>query len=396
MGTISRRDFMKMSGAIAGMAVLAGCGGGSGSSSSDGGSEGGSIKVGLLGPYSGDVAQYGLAVRNGAELYVKQVNEAGGINGKQIELDTMDEKGDSTEAVNAYNKMVEDGVVAILGDVTSTPSIAVAQQSQNDNMPLVSASTTAAAFVEAGPNVFRACITDPFQGKLMADFAADQGYKNVATIFNSGGDYEVGVANAFVEEAKAKGLTVTTEQGYAAGDVDFNSQLTTILATNPDAIMCPNYYQDDGKIVTQARQQGYTGVFLGADGWSGVLDYASAEDLEGCFYDCSFTANNDDEKVQKFISDYKAEYDADPGNFDALGYDAAIVILNAIETVEKDGKAEYGTDDYKQAIVDAIASGTADGVTGTIKYEGTGDPVKPTLVLTFEGGVEKVFTTVEA
>ena len=392
---VSRRGFLKGSAAVAGlgmMGALAACGGGSGSS--EGGSD--TIKVGLLGPYSGDVAQYGLAVRNGAELYVKQVNEAGGINGKQIELDTMDEKGDSTEAVNAYNKMVEDGVVAILGDVTSTPSIAVAQQSQNDNMPLVSASTTAAAFVEAGPNVFRACITDPFQGKLMADFAADQGYKNVATIFNSGGDYEVGVANAFVEEAKAKGLTVTTEQGYAAGDVDFNSQLTTILATNPDAIMCPNYYQDDGKIVTQARQQGYTGVFLGADGWSGVLDYASAEDLEGCFYDCSFTANNDDEKVQKFISDYKAEYDADPGNFDALGYDAAMVICTAIKTVEEAGSAEYGTDDYKQAIIDAIASGTAEGVTGDIKYEGTGDPVKPTLVLTFEGGAEKVFTTVEA
>lgn len=392
MANISRRSFLKASGASAAALSLAACG-----NSGSGSSESSSIKIGILGPFSGDVAQYGLAVRNGAELYFS-LNPT--INGKTVDLDEEDEKGDATEAVNAYNKMIDNGVVAILGDVTSTPSIAVAQASVSNNTPLVSASATAADFISYGSNAFRACITDPYQGKLMADFAAEQGYKTVGTIYNSGGDYEVGVNNAFVEEAQSKGITITTQQGYASGDVDFNSQLTSIIATNPDAIFCPNYYQDDGKIVTQARQQGYKGAFMGADGWSNIVggseEYASAEDLEGCFYDCSFVSENEDEKVQQFISDYKDKFNEEPSNFCALGYDAAMVLASAIETVEKDGKATYGTDDYEQAIIDAIASGTVDGVTGTIKYEGTGDPVKPTLVITFENGSQKVYKTIEA
>ena len=228
----------------------------------------------------------------------------------------------------------------------------------------------------------------------------DRFLDKLGTIYNSGGDYEKGVNDAFVEEAGKKGITITTQQGYADGDVDFNGQLTAIIATSPDAIFCPNYYQDDGKIVTQARQQGYKGVFMGADGWSNIVggseEYASAEDLEGCYYDCSFVSENPDEKVQKFISDYKAKFNDEPSNFCALGYDAAMVMANAIETVEKDGKAKAGTADYSQAIIDAIASGSVDGVTGTIKYEGTGDPVKPTLVITFKGGAQEVFQTVEA
>ncbi|MGN0054962.1 MAG: ABC transporter substrate-binding protein [Atopobiaceae bacterium] len=391
----SRRGFIKMAGAATlaagGASVLAGCGNGSSNSDSS------TIKIGVLGPYSGDVAQYGLAVRNGIDLYFEQNPQ---IAGKNVELDEEDEKGDATEAVNAYNKMVEGGAVAVLGDVTSTPSIAVAQQSVNDNIPLISASATAADFVSYGKNAFRACITDPYQGKLMADFAASEGYKTVGTIYNSGGDYEKGVNDAFVEEAQSKGINVTTQQGYAAGDVDFKSQLTTIIGTNPDVIFSPNYYQDDGKIVTQARQLGYKGIFMGADGWSNIVggseEYASASDLEGCFYDCSFVAENPDEKVQQFIKDYQAKYNEAPSNFCALGYDAAMVMAKAIETVENDGKAKYGSDDYKQAIIDAIASGSVDGVTGTIKYDGTGDPVKPTLVITFKDGKQSVYKTVEA
>lgn len=393
---MSRRDFVKLSGisaaGLGGVSILSACGGTSSSDDSV-------VKVGLMGPYSGDVAQYGLAVRKGAELYVKQLNAQGGVGGKQVELDIQDEKGDATEAVNVYNKMVESGVVAIIGDVTSTPSIAVAQASVKDNMPLVSASATAADFVVHGPNAFRATITDPYQGKLMADFAAKQGYKSVATIYNSGGDYEKGVNDAFVKQCAANGISVTTQQGYAQGDVDFRAQLTSILATNPDAILSPNYYQDDGKIVTQARQQGYKGVFLGADGWSNIIggseEYASAADLEGCFYDCAFVLENQDEKVQKFVKEFNDEYGENPTNFCALGYDAAMVVMNGIKTA-LEGGAKLSTDDGKQAIIDGIAQGSVDGVTGTIKYDGTGDPVKPTLVITFEGGAQKVFDTIEA
>ncbi|SER41095.1 ABC transporter substrate-binding protein [Parafannyhessea umbonata] len=391
-----RRDFVKLSGisavGLGAASILSACGG-SGSSSSD------TIKVGLMGPYSGDVAQYGLAVRKGAELYVKQLNADGGLDGKKIELDTQDEKGDATEAVNVYNKMVEGGVVGIIGDVTSTPSIAVAQVAAGDNMPLVSAAATAADFVSFGPNAFRACITDPYQGKLMADFAASQGFKTVATIYNSGGDYEKGVNDAFVARCKEIGLSVATEQGYQSGDVDFKGQLTSIIAVKPDAVLSPNYYQEDGQIVTQARQLGYTGAFLGADGWSNIVggdqEYASAEDLEGCFYDCSFVIENESEDVQKFVKAFQDEYGEAPTNFCALGYDAAMVLLGGIKTALSKG-VDLSSDDGRQAIVDGIAQGSVDGVTGTIKYDGSGDPVKPTLVITFEGGSQKVFDEVGA
>ena len=391
---VSRRQFVQASAvAMAGLS-LAACGG------NEGGSEGGdgasSIKVGILGPHTGDVANYGIACRNGAQLYFDQLNEDGGINGKQVEYLVEDEQGDPTQAVTAYNLLVEQGVVGIVGDVTTGPTTAVAQQSVNDNMPCVTPSATAAEIVTYGNNTFRACVTDPEQGRIMAAFANEQGYKNIGTLFLKGDDYNEGVNNAFVEEAKALGITITTEQSYSAGDVDFNSQLTTIIATNPDAILAPNYYEDDGLIVTQARQQGYTGVILGVDGWSGVADYASAEDLQNCYYCCAFSSANDEGLAAQFTADYEAAYGETPTNFCALGYDAAMVLAAGIAAAEEAG-LEAGSDEYLQAVIDGIAAGSVEGVTGTIAYEGTGDPVKSSLILTFtEDGAEEVFETIDA
>lgn len=393
MGMMNRRQFVGASALAAAGLGLAAC---SGNASSGSGS-GSTIKVGLMGPYTGQVAQYGIAVRDGAMLYFDQVNEAGGVNGKKLEISSQDEKGDATEAVTVYDKMVQDGVTGVVGDVTSTPTIAVAQKSVADNMPCVTASATATDVITYGKNFFRACITDPFQGKVMAQFAGKQGYKKVATIFNSGGDYEVGVNNAFVETCKAEGIEVTTQQGYPDKSVDFSAQLTAILATSPDAILSPNYYEDSGKIVTQARQLGYKGVFLGADGWANIVggdqDYASAADLEGCYYDASFSASNDEANVQKFISDFKAKYNSAPSNFNALGYDAAMLMVAGIKAAEEKG-LKAGADDYKQAVIDGIANGSVDGVTGKISFSGTGDPVKSTLIITFKGGKEVIADTI--
>ena len=259
---VSRRNFLQVSAAGVALLGLAGCNGSS--DSADGGEGGsGSIKVGIMGPHTGDNSSYGLACLNGAQLYFKQLNEDGGVNGKQIEPVVYDEKGDATEAVNAYNRLVqEDGVTGIVGDVTTGPTIAVAQASVADNMPCVTPSATAADVVTYGSNYFRACVTDPEQGRVMASFASEQGYKNVATLYLSGSDYSEGVNAAFCEEAEALGITITSQQSYAEGDVDFKAQLTNIIDTNPDAILVPNYYQDDGMIVNQARTQGYDKVFL--------------------------------------------------------------------------------------------------------------------------------------
>ena len=394
---VSRRNFLQVSAAGAALLGLAGCNGDSGDSGSEGGSgDSGTIKVGILGPHTGDVANYGIACRNGAQLYFDQLNADGGINGKQVEYLVEDEQGDPTQAVTAYNLLVEQGVVGIVGDVTTGPTTAVAQQSVNDNMPCVTPSATAAEIVTYGSNTFRACVTDPEQGRIMAAFANEQGYKNIGTLYLKGDDYNEGVNNAFVEEAQALGITITTEQSYSAGDVDFNSQLTTIIATNPDAILAPNYYEDDGLIVTQARQQGYTGVILGVDGWSGVADYASAEDLQNCYYCCAFSSANNEGLAAQFTADYEEAYGETPTNFCALGYDAAMVLAGGIAAAEEAG-LEAGSDDYLQAVIDGIASGSVEGVTGTIAYEGTGDPVKSSLVLTFsEDGSEEVFETIDA
>ena len=391
--SVSRRHFLQVSAAGAAMLGLAACNGNEGGS---GEGEGGSdtIKVGILGPQSGSVSNYGIACANGAKLYFDQLNADGGINGKTVEYSVEDEKGDATEAVNAYNMLVESGVVGIVGDVTTGPTVAVAQASVADNMPCVTPSATAADVVTYGANYFRACVTDPEQGRVMANFAAEQGYKNVGTLFLNGDDYSQGVNDAFVEEAEAKGITIAAQESYADGDVDFSGQITNLLGAGVEAILVPNYYEDDGMIVTQARANGYDGVFLGVDGWSGIVggdqDYASAADLHDCYYCCAFTASNDDESVQQFISDYTDAYGEAPTNFCALGYDAAMVLANGIKSAEEAG-LEAGSEDYKQAVIDGIADGTVEGVTGSISYEGTGDPVKSSLIITFnEDGTEKV------
>lgn len=397
---VSRRSFLQVSAASVALLGLAGCNGSNDSASAgEGGS--GSIKVGIMGPHTGDNSSYGLACLNGAQLYFKQLNEDGGVNGKQIEPVVYDEKGDATEAVNAYNRLVqEDGVTGIVGDVTTGPTIAVAQASVADNMPCVTPSATAADVVTYGSNYFRACVTDPEQGRVMANFASEQGYKNVATLYLSGSDYSEGVNAAFCEEAEALGITITSQQSYAEGDVDFKAQLTNIIATDPDAILVPNYYQDDGMIVNQARTQGYDKVFLGVDGWSGIYggseNYAEAANLHDCYYCCAFSSSNKSETATAFVEAYEAEYGETPTNFCALGYDAAMVLANGLAAAEEAG-LEPGSEDYKQAVIDGIASGTVEGVTGSISYEGTGDPIKSSLIITFaEDGTEETFEVLEA
>ena len=397
---VSRRQFVTGSAAAALALGLVGCGGNNGGDSA-GDDAATSIKVGIMGPHSGDNAQYGLACLNGAQLYFDQLNADGGINGKEIETFVYDEKGDATEAVNAYNSLVQnDGVTGIVGDVTTIPSIAVAQASVADNMPCVTPSATAADVVTYGTNTFRACVTDPVQGVVMANFASKQGYKNVATLYKTGDDYNEGVNKAFCEEAESLGITITTQESYSDGDVDFNTQITNILATNPDAILLPNYYNEDGMIVTQARQQGYDKVFLGVDGWSGIYggseNYADAADLHDCYYCCAFSASNESDVTKQFIADYEAAYDETPTNFCALGYDAAMVLAAGLTAAEEAG-LEAGSEDYKQAVIDGIFASTVDGVTGSISYEDNGDPVKSSLIITFaEDGSEVTFDTIEA
>ena len=375
---ITRRQFMAAAGVVAAASALTACGGSSASTaaSSAAGSaaaSGSTIKVGVMGPLTGDASVYGQAVVNGASLYMKQVNADGGVNGKQLEIIAMDEQGDETQ----------------VGDVTTAPTLAVAAESAEYNMPMVTASATAEAVTydaetdTVNGNVFRACFTDPFQGVKMADYAYEKlGYTKAAVIFLKGKDYNEGLAENFAKEFEAKGGTVVDQESYSEGDVDFKTQLTSILGKNPEMVFCPNYYQEVGQILAQAESIGLTVPFLGGDGWDGLEGYATADQLKDSYF-CACYAKGSN---TAFEDAYKAEYgEAYPNGFAPLGYDAAMTVVYGIKAAEEQG-LEAGSDEYKQAVIDAIAGGTIEGITGTFTFDEHHNPVKSTAILTYVDG----------
>ncbi|MGN0707738.1 MAG: ABC transporter substrate-binding protein [Faecalibacterium sp.] len=393
---ISRRNFLAAAGVAAAAGVLTACGGSSASSTaassttaSAGAASGATIKVGVLGPLTGEVSVYGKAVVNGATLYLNQVNEKGGINGKQLEIITMDEQGDATQAVTCFTKMCDQGITGLIGDVTTTPTLAVVAESQDYNMPMVTASATAEAVTYDAEtdtvytNVFRTTFTDPYQGVKMADYAFQKlGYTKAAVIFKKGADYNEGLAENFENEFAAQGGTIVASESYSEGDVDFKTQLTTILGKAPEVVFCPNYYEEVGQILAQAESVGLDVPFLGGDGWDGVAGYATAEQLADGF----FCANYATGASAEFESAYQAAYgEAYPNGFAPLGYDAAITLCFGIQAAE-DAGLEAGSDDYKQAMIDAIKGGTIEGVTGTFTFDEHNNPVKTAAILTFDNG----------
>ena len=310
-------------------------------------------------------------------------------NGKQIEILTEDEQGDATQAVNCFTKMVDEGMTALIGDVTTTPTLAVVAESADYNMPMVTASATAEAVTydaetdTVNGNVFRACFTDPFQGVKMADYAYEKlGYKKAAVIFLKGKDYNEGLAENFAKEFEAKGGTIVDQESYSEGDVDFKTQLTSILGKNPEVVFCPNYYQEVGQILAQAESVGLTVPFLGGDGWDGLEGYATADQLKDSYF-CACYAKG---SSAAFEDAYKAEYgEAYPNGFAPLGYDAAMTVVYGIKAAEEQG-LEAGSDEYKQAVIDAIAGGTIEGITGTFTFDEHHNPVKSTAILTYVDG----------
>ncbi len=365
----------------------------SGSAASDG-----EITIAFIGNTTGDYAQYGIPVRNGAMLYIDQLNANGGINGKQIKVLEYDDKGDGVEAVNAFNLAMENGVTAVIGSVLTGTTIALADATYEVNMPQITASATASGVTvmedtgEVRTNVFRACFIDPFQGEKMADYAVNKlGAKTAAVFFETGSDYSEGVKNAFVAKAQEIGLEVVAEEAYAAGDKDFKAQMTNISSKNPDVVFCPIYYTEAGLAVSAARAAGCTATFLGADGFGGIKDYASAEDLEGTVY-CSGYAPGT-ESVAQFEKDYTATYNVEtvPNMFAPLAYDAAMILCEGLKAAEEKGLSA-GTDEYKQAVIDAIKSmdGVA-GITGSYAFDENNNPIKSVAMIEVKGG-EEVFS----
>ncbi len=355
--------------------LLAACGGGKKAKEAD------TIKIGCTAPLTGPVAIYGVTSSNGSKLAMDEINKNGGILGKQVEFTVLDSKGDPTEAITAYNKLVDEGVVALIGDITSKPSLAVAEVAAQDNLPMITPTGTQFNITEAGPNVFRVCFTDPYQGVVLANFAKNNlNAETAAVVVNNSSDYSDGVAKAFVEQAEKLGLKVVAKEGYSDGDKDFRAQLTKILPTNPDVLVVPDYYEQVALITTQAREVGIKATFVGPDGWDGVaktLDASAYGAVENSYFTNHYSLQDQSPKVQNFLKAYKEAYNEEPSAFSALSYDAAYMMKAAIE--------KAGTTD-KQAVVDALKNLDYDGVTGHLTFDENNNPVKAVTVLKIVNG----------
>lgn len=343
--------------------------------------EAATIKIGGLGPLTGPLAIYGVTATNGSKLAFEEINKNGGILGKQVEFVLFDEKGDSTEAVTAYNRLVDEGVVALVGDITSKPSLAVAEIAAQDNMPMITPTGTQFNITEAGPNVFRVCFTDPYQGVILANLAKNNLKANtVAIMVNNSSDYSDGVAEAFITEAERLGLKIVAKEGYAEGDKDFRAQLTKVAATNPDVLLVPDYYEQVALITTQAREVGVKSTFIGPDGWDGVakaLDSSAYGAVENSYFTNHYSVEDTNEKVQNFLKAYREKYKDEPSAFSALSYDAAYLMKDAIE---KAGSID------KDAIVKAMKESDFAGVTGHLRFDEKNNPVKAVTVLKVVNG----------
>lgn len=339
------------------------------------------IKIGGMAPLTGALAIYGVTTTNGAELAVKEINENGGVLGKKIEYVMLDTKGDSTEAVMAYNKLVDEKVAGIIGEVTSKPTLAVAEVAVQDNMPLITPTGTQVDITEVGPNIFRVCFTNPYQGKVLAITSKERlGANTVAVMLNNSSDYSDGIAKAFIEESEKLGMKVMGVEGYSDGDKDFRPQLTKLAAMNPDVILIPEYYEQAALIATQAREVGVKSIFVGSDGWDGIaktLDQSAYAAIENSYFTNHFSMEDQSEKIQDFLKDYREAYKEDPSAFSALGYDAVYMMKSAIE--------KAGSTD-KQKVVDALKGIEYDGVTGYLTFDDHNNPIKAVTVLKIENG----------
>ena len=339
------------------------------------------IKIGGLAPLTGSLAIYGVTTTNGANLAIDEINKNGGILGKKVEYITLDTKGDSTEAVMAYNKLIDRGVSAIIGEITSKPSLAVAEIAAQDNMPMITPTGTQVDITEAGPSIFRVCFTNPYQGKVLAVLAKERLNADTAAIMiNNSSDYSDGIAKAFIEQADILGIKITAKEGYADGDKDFRAQLTKIAAEQPDVLLVPEYYEQASLIATQAREVGVKAVFIGSDGWDGItktLDSSSYNAIENSYFTNHFSMQDTAPKIQNFLKSYKDTYNEDPSAFSALGYDAVYMVKKAVENAGSTNK---------EAVVDALKNIEYDGIRGYLTFDEHNNPVKAVTILKITNG----------
>lgn len=348
------------------------------------------IKVGHYASMTGKEATFGQSTDNGIRLAVREINAAGGINGRPIEIITYDTKGESKEAGNAVTRLVtSDKVVAVLGEVASSLSLAGGAVCQERGVPMVSPSSTNPGVTRGRNMVFRVCFIDPFQGFAVAKFTRENlKLDKAAILYDQAQAYSKGLRDEYKKHFESMGGKIVADQAYSSGDQDFSAQLSTIRASGAQAIFVPGYYTEAGNIALQARKLGITAPLLGGDGWDSEQLAAIGKDaIEGCYYSNHYAADQPSEEVQNFVSKYRESYSGQtPDGLAALGYDAAFVLAEAMKRAPSlRGK------DLQAALA---ATQNFKGVTGVISMDKNRDAKKAAVIVQMRGGKPVYVATV--
>ncbi len=368
--------------AVAGLAAL---GAGAAPRSDD------TIKIGHYASMTGKEATFGQSTDNGLKLAIKEINEAGGVNGKQIEIITYDTKGESKEAGNAVTRLItSDKVVCVIGEVASGLSLAGGAVCQQYQIPMISPSSTNPRVTIGRDFVFRVCFIDPFQGYVVAKFAKENlKAMNVAILYDQTAPYSKGLHDEFKKHFERMGGKIVADQSFSGGDVDFNAQLATIRTATPDAIFVPGYYTEAGNIALQARKLGITVPLLGGDGWdSEQFAKIGGAAIEGCYYSNHYAPDQPSPEITKFVEKYKKAYNGQtPDGLAALGYDAGMIFADAA----KRASTTKGSD-----LRDAIAAVKEyKAVTGTISIDKDRNAKKAAVVVQMKGGEPKFVAKID-
>lgn len=367
-------------------ALLAGCGGEKKDSAAANADK---YVIGASFELTGNVANYGKSTLSGLKLAVDQVNKAGGVNGKQLVVVESDNKSEPAESGNSVTKLItQDKVVAVVGPATSGCVFAATPLVTSNKVPLIAPCATAPAITvdngQVKEFIFRACFIDPFQGRVMAEFADKTlGVKNVAILHDASSDYSKGLAEVFEKTLNEKGGKVVAKEAFLSKDIDFKAALTKIKAANPEAIYIPGYYEEVAKIIKQTREIGLNVPLIGCDGWDSpkLVEIAGPEALNNTYFSSAFSVQDQTESVQKFIADYKAMYQKDPDIFCMQGYNAGLVLADALK------RAGDGADGTKLA---AAIAATKDlpVASGKLTYDKDHNPIISAIIIEMKDGVQ--------
>lgn len=360
--------------------------GGSGDSADGAGTE--TIKLGVVGPLTGGYANYGLSVQHGAQLAVDEINAAGGVNGKQLELSAQDSQGDPESAVAAYGKLMDWGMNVFLGGVLSGETASVVAAAKADDMFIMETTGSADKCIDGNDKAFRICFYDSYQGTAAADYLKDNALADeVGVFYQSDNDYSAGLYNAFVAECEKTGVTIKETQTFTtATNTDFSTQVNALVNSGVKVVFIPIYAEEASTFLTQAKGKFAEDVyFFGADGLDGILGKVSQDVTiaDNVLMMTPFAADSAAANVQAFVSAYQANYNATPDQFAADAYDAVYVVKAAVEAA---GGSTSGAE-----LAAVMTSLTVEGVTGTMTWNADGNTNKAASAILYKNGVGTLF-----